>query len=187
MDRAVPSVKEGVDVSSLSDHALVDAALQGDAQARAEIFHRHWRLVWRRAYLVTGRHAAADDITQDTFERAFRRLSSYDRDNAPLAAWLQRIAVNRAIDLLRSERRLTALEAAAEVGAWDEEPTHDPALRSALAGLDADRRAVLVLRFWLDLSGPEIAEALDLPLGTVHSRLARGLQELRAVLGEETP
>ena len=55
-------------------------------------------------------------------------------------------------------------------------------IRSALASLDADQRAVVALRFWLDLSGPEIAHALDIPLGTVHSRLARALDVLRTTI-----
>ena len=55
-------------------------------------------------------------------------------------------------------------------------------MRAALAALDADQRAVVALRFWLDLSGPEIAAALDIPLGTVHSRLARALDALRTTM-----
>jgi RNA polymerase sigma-70 factor (ECF subfamily) len=172
-----------VDVSTLSDEDLVRAAAAGGADARGELFHRHWRAVWKRAYLVTGRPEAADDVTQDAFERAFRSLGTFER-GAPFAPWIQRIAINRAIDLLRAERRLAPLEAAPDRGEWDALPGGDRELQAAVAGLPAERRAVVILRFWADLRGPEIAELLDLPVGTVHSRLSRALDDLRSELEE---
>lgn len=162
----------------------MDAAATGRVDARGELFRRYWRDVWNRAYTVTGRREAADDVTQDTFERAFRYLASFDR-RSPFGPWIQRIAVNRAIDLLRDERRLAPLEAAPEQGAWDAEPGGDRRLQAAVAELLPERRAVLILRYWMDLSGPEIAELLELPIGTVHSRISRALDDLRGVMGEE--
>ncbi|WP_217924602.1 RNA polymerase sigma factor [Miltoncostaea oceani] len=169
-------------MDALSDPGLVAAALDGDAEARGALFTRHWRMVWRRAYTVTGRQDLADDVTQDTFERAFRHLATFDRERASFGAWIARIAVNRSIDLLRAERRTLPIDAALEVGAWDAEPGGDRALQAALARVDVDRRSVLVLRYWLDLSGAEIAETLGVPIGTVNSRMSRGLSELRALL-----
>lgn len=185
MDSRVRPVKECVDVDLLDDPDLVLAALGGDAAARGELFGRHWRMVWRRAYTVTGRQDLADDVTQDTFERAFRHLGTFDRERASFAAWIARIAVNRSIDLLRAERRTLPIDAALEVGVWDAEPGGDRALQAAVARLDIDRRSVLVLRYWLDLSAAEIAETLGIPVGTVNSRTSRALAELRVLLDGE--
>ncbi|MGD9570690.1 MAG: RNA polymerase sigma factor [Thermoleophilia bacterium] len=163
---------------------LVADAVSGAPTAREALFRRHWRLVWRRAYAVTGRVDLADDVTQDTFERAFRSLGRFRREEGRFEAWISRIAVNRAIDILRSEQRTVPLDTVADVPWWDVEPGGDRALQAAVAQLDPDRRAVLVLRFWLDLDPPEIAAALGVPVGTVHSRTHRALADLRALLGE---
>src|ERR671928_107876 len=88
-----------------SDAKLVELARKGSRDAAGELFSRHWRDAWRAAYAVTGRRAMADDVAQDAFERAFAALSRFDA-RRPFAPWLHRIVVNRALDLLRSERRL---------------------------------------------------------------------------------
>ncbi len=162
-----------------ADRELVAAALAGGREAREELVRRHWREVWRRAYLLTGRGHVADDVTQDAFERAFRALHRYD-GRAPFGAWIGRIGTNRALDVLREERRLRPLEEAIEE--WVEAPGSDPAVAAAVARLSPERRAVVVLRFWVDLTGPEIAEVLGIATGTVHSRLFRGLADLREAL-----
>lgn len=174
-----------MDLSGTADSALVASALAGHGAAAEDLFRRHWPEAWRRAYAVTGRNEAADDVAQDAIVHALSRLADLD-DGARFGAWLSAIVTRRAIDLLRRERRLVDLDAAGEPavewdGAGDEE-----GLRPAVAGLDPDRRAVVVMRYWLDMTPPEIAEALDVPLGTVHSRLARALADLRAALAEGT-
>ena len=122
----------------------------------------------------------ADDVAQDAFERAFAALGRFDRGR-PFAPWLHRIVVNRALDLLRRERRLVGLDRPEllESPARDV-PAEDRALMDAIAGLSEPRRVAVMLRFGLGYSPGEIAELLDLPLGTVHSRLARGLADLRS-------
>jgi RNA polymerase sigma-70 factor (ECF subfamily) len=94
---------------------------------------------------------------------------------------LHRIVVNRALDLLRAERGTVGLERVGPVAA-PERATADPELAAAIARLDADRRAVVALRYGLDYSLAQIAEVLSLPLGTVQSRLHRALAELRSLL-----
>ncbi len=122
----------------------------------------------------------ADDIAQDAFERAFAALSRFDRAR-PFAPWLHRIVVNRSLDLLRSERRLVGLESVAEMTAPDlrASAAGDRALLETVATLSPQRRVVVVLRYGLGYSPQEIAGILDLPAGTVHSRLARALEDLR--------
>src|SRR5262249_33420635 len=114
---------------------------------------------------------------QDAFLRAASALHRFDRSR-PVEPWLVRIAVNRAIDLLRARRRLVSEDLATEPFALDA-PFPDEELRAALRGLGPERRAVIALHYWLDYTTPEIAEILDVPLGTVNSRLARALRDLR--------
>ena len=88
-----------------SDGELVGRAHRGSRDAAAMLFERHWGGAWRLARTVSGRRDMADDIVQDAFERAFAALGRFDQSR-PFAPWLHRIVINRALDLLRSERRL---------------------------------------------------------------------------------
>jgi RNA polymerase sigma-70 factor, ECF subfamily len=161
-----------------SDAKLVELARRGSREAAGELFSRHWPGAWRAAYAVTGRRAMADDVAQDAFERAFAALSRFD-ERRPFAPWLHRIVVNRSLDLLRSERRLVG-DAELERLEWRDLGSGDDELLSAVAGLSLQRRIVVVLRYGLGYSPLAIAELLDVPTGTVNSRLARALEDLRA-------
>ena len=171
-----------IGMAKRTNEQLAAEALAGSKEAASELFRRHWASSWRAAYAITASRAAADDAAQDAFQRAFRALPSFD-GNRSFAAWLHRIVVNRALDLVRSERRLGALEDS-------DEPAADPfvdgmrdhELFAALAALEPERRAIVALRYWLDYSPAEIAELLVLPVGTVSSRLSRTLQQLRLQL-----
>jgi RNA polymerase sigma-70 factor (ECF subfamily) len=162
-----------------SDAKLVRHARSGSRDAAAELFSRHWPGAWRAAYAVTGRRDMADDIAQDAFERAFAALSRFD-ERRPFAPWLHRIVVNRALDLLRSERRLVGDEGIYEAAEWDEPRLADQDLLAAIARLSFQRRVVVVLRYGLGYPPASIAKLLGIPTGTVHSRLARALDQLRS-------
>ena len=166
----------------MDDSQLVAKARNGSRQAARELVLRHWPTIWRAVYGMTGRPALAEDIAQETFARAFGALHRFDADR-PLGPWLRRIAVNRTIDELRRERRLELVDPETPGTAY-EEALPDEATIEAVRALDPDRRAVVVLRFWLDWSFEQIADALDVPLGTVSSRLTRALAELRDEGGE---
>ena len=159
---------------------LINAARLGSPDAQADLFAAHWREAWRTARAICGDDHRAEDIAQDALIKALGALDSYDR-RRPFGAWLRRIVVNHALNALRRDRRLTGLDDAATVaaqgkGAWE------PGLAAAVRALPADRRVVVTLRYGLDLTPPEIADAMDLPVGTVHSRLARALGDLRQSL-----
>jgi RNA polymerase sigma-70 factor (ECF subfamily) len=161
----------------MDDRDLVRAARRGDREAAAALLRRHWPAAWRAAYGVTGRRAVADDVAADAFERAFASLGRFD-ERRPFRPWLHRIVVNRALDVLRTERRVVAeieFECAAEADDGDR------ALLEAVAALSPQRRAVVILRYGVGMPPDEIAAVLDLPVGTVHSRLARALDQLREV------
>jgi RNA polymerase sigma-70 factor (ECF subfamily) len=162
-----------------TDGELVSAARAGSREAAAELFERHWPAAWRAAYAITGRRAMADDVAQDAFERAFAALSRFDR-RRPFAPWLHRIVVNRSLDLLRSERRLVGGEVGE--GEWHDSESGDRALLEAVASLPLQRRVVVVLRYGIGFAPAAIASILGVPEGTVHSRLARALEQLREEL-----
>jgi RNA polymerase sigma-70 factor, ECF subfamily len=165
------------------DAALVRAAARGEEAALAELFRRHWRRAHQAAWLVLHDAQAAEDVAQEAFLAAFGRLESFDR-RRPFAPWLHRIVVNRAIDLARSRAARREVDpaplalAAAPAGG-----RHD--VVAALARLEPDHRAVVVLRHLLGYTPTEIARMLDLPRGTVNSRLRRALDALAGLLGED--
>ena len=162
------------------DSVLVAEARRGSREAADELFSRHWRAAWRTARAITNDAAAAEDVTQDAFERAFRALDRFD-GRRPFGAWLHRIVVNRALNLVRDERRTVPLEAIAEPAAADPDGLDHELLR-IVATLPAERRVVVILRYGLGHPVAEIAELVGVPVGTVQSRLARALAELRAQL-----
>ena len=167
-------------VDPRSDAQLVDQARSGSRDAAGVLFDRHWPGAWRLAVAVTGRRDMADDVAQDAFERAFAALHRFDASR-PFGPWLHRIVVNRSLDLLRRERRLVGLDSAGEMIAEDrsEAAAGDRALLTAVARLNPQRRVVIVLRYGIGYAPAEIAALLELPVGTVHSRLARALDDLR--------
>ena len=136
----------------------------------------HWPRAFRAAYLVTHDAAAAEDIAQESLLAAIRALDRFDR-RRPFGPWLHRIAVNRAIDWTRARALRGEVELLDIVPAPPERPADDDTL-TALARLSPEHRAVIVMRYLLEFTPGEIADALDLPRGTVNSRLRRGLDAL---------
>ncbi len=167
----------------------VDRDVDRVAQARtrsedfAAVFREHWPTAWRAAFAITGSRAMADDIAQDAFEKALTSRPQMD-DEASFGGWVRRVATNRAIDVMRRERRLEALDPDQAIE-WADHPIADPRLMAAVAAMTPDRRIPLVMRFWLEFTPTEIAESLGIPLGTVASRLRRGMDQLRDQLGDD--
>jgi RNA polymerase sigma-70 factor, ECF subfamily len=160
------------------ERAWVRGAQAGSASDFEALFRAHWDHALRAAYLVVHDAAAAEDIAQEAFLAAVRNLDRFDR-RRPFGPWLHRIVVNRAIDAARA-RALRAETALAEtVAAPEDAASLDQNVLRALAALPPEQRAVVVLRYLLDYTPGEIAELLDLPRGTVNSRLRRGLDAMR--------
>jgi RNA polymerase sigma-70 factor (ECF subfamily) len=173
----------------------VRAAQSGSPLAIDELFRAHWPAAHRAAYLVVHDSAAAEDIAQEAFVAAIRALDRFDR-RRPFGPWLHRIVVNRAIDHARSRalRREVGAELVAEAAAEAAGPASEGGggggaafsdeTMAALAALPPEQRGLVVLRHLLEYTPGEIARMLDLPRGTVNSRLRRGLDELSRTLGE---
>jgi RNA polymerase sigma-70 factor (ECF subfamily) len=177
--------------------ALVRAARAGSSEAMEALFRAHWPRAYRAAFLVAHDAAGAEDIAQEALIAAIRALHSFDRSR-PFGPWLHRIVVNRAIDYTRARslRREVAIGEPAgfgpgEVRAAIDQPRGEGAelsddLVRALARLSPEHRAVVVLRYVLEYTPGEIARQLELPRGTVNSRLRRALDRLRLEF-EEAP
>jgi RNA polymerase sigma-70 factor (ECF subfamily) len=161
---------------------------RGSAEALEELFRLEWPRAYRAAYLVVHDAAAADDIAQEAFLAAVRAIDGFDR-RRPFGPWMHRIVVNRAIDVSRARSLRREVDAAAADSA--EAPPDPPAtplsndVVAALRQLSPEHRAVVALRFLFDYTPGEIARALDMPRGTVNSRLRRALDRLGEVLEVE--
>jgi RNA polymerase sigma-70 factor (ECF subfamily) len=171
---------------------LVARAQRGDRSAFAELVSRHYDGVIRVVYRLCGDADLAQDAAQAAFIQAWTHLPGY-QPRAPLRNWLYRIAVNAALQILRPLPPV-AWEAVEELQLVDPQPSPEAALlreeraalvQKAVMVLPPASRAVLVLREFEGLSYQEIASALDIPLGTVMSRLNYARVLLRELLARQ--
>ena len=176
--------------SSPETDALIARCLQGDQAAWEQVVRQHWRKVFNVAYKFVGRHDEAEDLTQDIFLKIFKALHTFDR-RANFQTWLVSISRNLCIDHYRSvrkERETMAREVDAstlapvsrERGPYGEleQIGLRQLIRRALAELPPALREAVMLRDLQEFSYQEIATRLDLPEGTVKSRINRGRIEL---------
>jgi RNA polymerase sigma-70 factor (ECF subfamily) len=176
----------------LSDEQLLSAVLAGEMDALAALVARHQGpLTGYLDRLVGPDWALAQDLAQETFLRVLRQHT--DRSSRPFKSWLYAIATNLARDHFKSSavRRALPLDERIEeyLPDWAAGPEEQMLaaerggeVAAALACLSAEYRATLVLRFYNELSLQEIATTLEVPLGTVKSRLSVGLRRLREAL-----
>ena len=172
--------------TAVNEAELVSRAKNGDRNAFGELVCIHAQGVRNVIYRMCGDAQIAEDAAQETFIQAWLHLASY-RPHVPLRGWLYRIALNAATDMLRKERRILPgpLEdldlpdsgLGPEVRFFQDERA--ALIRKAVLSLPDACRAVLVLREYEGLSYQEIAEALDIPPGTVMSRLNYARKLLR--------
>jgi len=187
-----------VDYSTLSDEALLVLIAHQRDNALHELYSRYHRLVFSLALNVVGEPAAAEEITLDVFTRVWTRADSYQPDRAQVSTWLTRIARNHAIDTLRrrqariesrtvgwAEAALEALPAAADPAETAHLAMQQHRVQAAVGQLPVDQKEVLALAYFKGYTHSQIAEALDLPLGTVKTRIRSALQKLRQLLADE--
>ncbi|MFN8108331.1 MAG: RNA polymerase sigma factor [Thermoleophilia bacterium] len=159
---------------------LVRQARAGSDAAGATLFDLAWPDALRMARGVLGFTAFAEDVAQEAIISAFAQLPRFD-GRRPFLVWLRRIVLNRARNSLRDNRRLVGLDPDTVAPPVDP-PSGSGALWRAVAGLPPERREVVALRFALGLSLQEIAEVMEVPLGTAKSRLSRAMTDLRGAL-----
>lgn len=165
-------------VQAVSETELIHQAQQGDRNAFSELVHAHARGVFNAVYRMCGDALIAEDAAQETFIRAWQNLSSY-RTGMPLRNWLYRIAFNAGLDMLRKEKRILP-DDIENMPLTDGRPSPESLVaqnerttmvQKAILSLPDASRAVLVLREYEGLSYQEISSTLDIPVGTVMSRL----------------
>ena len=168
-----------------NERRLIREAQRGSREALAALYEAHWERAHRAAYLVVHDAGAAEDIAQDAFLAAVDALDRFDR-RRPFGPWLHRIVINRAIDWGRREALRRSAGDPEELRlATAPAETIGGELIPALAQLPPEQRAVVVLRHLLEYTPGEIARMLELPRGTVNSRLRRGLDQLRDLIEVE--
>jgi RNA polymerase sigma-70 factor (ECF subfamily) len=171
--------------SGPTDVELVERFRDGDQGAFAALMERHERRVFNLAYRMLGAREDAREATQETFLSCFRHLERFRGDSA-FSTWLHRIAVNASYDLLRKRQPVTSLDSDRPPPL--PEPDHSDAVAAAadvqraLLQVPEEFRAVLVMHDVQDLALQDIAEALEIPVGTVKSRLHRGRVSLGRAL-----
>lgn len=174
----------------LTSDRLIERCLGGDQDAWEAIVRLNWRKVFNVAYKFVGRHEEAEDLTQDIFLKIFRSLETFDR-RANFQTWLISVSRNLCIDYYRSVRKerqtIDRQVTAEEVGpvshdagplAALEQRDLAALLRRALQTLPESLRTAVMMRDIQELSYQEIAGRLNLPEGTVKSRINRGRREL---------
>jgi RNA polymerase sigma-70 factor (ECF subfamily) len=180
--------KTGAIVESMSDAALVELVLNGDQEVFAVLVERYKDAVQNLAYRMLGNATEAEDITQETFVRAYTQLGTY-KPVHKFSTWLLSIASHLAIDLLRRRRFLALpledvpfLEWIVDVGVSPEQSAlqgeQQDEIQQYLQMLPGKYRAVIVLRYWHDFSYEEIAQALNLTQPLVKARLHRARELL---------
>lgn len=164
---------------------LIEGCRRGDRSAQQELYNRFAERIHRLTLRLTGNAQDAFDLTQDTFVRAFQRISSFD-GRSGIGTWLYRIATNEALQLFRKrgteQRHLKVLAEQRATATPKNQPTARQEVEDALARLSEPHRAILILKYQEGLSYDEIAEVLEIAPGTVASRMNRARAELRAIL-----
>jgi len=178
--------------TATEDCEAVRRMVDGDAAGLTALYDRHGRLVYSLALRIVRDPGDAEDVTQDVFVQAWRQADRFDTERGSVAAWLLTVARARAIDLVR-RRRVRPQPAVDPVvsEASDDSPRQDVQLeskerartiRAALDSLPLAQRLMIELAFFDGLTHTEIAEQLEVPLGTVKTRVRQGLARLRDTL-----
>ena len=179
--------------STTSDRQVIDAVLAGNPEAFRVLVERESHAVIGVCGRILGDRVEAEDVAQDAFTQAYQALATF-RGDGPFGAWLRRIAIRVAVARLATRRDVIRLDAEAidpraamlrspddpEARALDVE--YRAAILDAVATLPMSQREVILLRFYGDLSVQEIASVTRHPIGTVKSRLSRGVASLREQL-----
>lgn len=180
--------KAGAAVESMSDAEIVELVVSGDQDVFAVLVERYKDAVQNLAYRMLGNTTEAEDVTQETFVRAFTQLGTY-KPVHKFSTWLLSIASHLAIDQLRRRRFLALplddvpfLEWLPDVGVGPEQSAlqgeQQDEIQQYLQMLPGKYRAVIVLRYWYDFSYEEISQALKLTPALVKARLHRARELL---------
>ena len=195
-DGELETPDHGVTDIDIPDGALLARAAAGDLDAFNVIVERYQRAVYHASWGILRDQMHAEDVTQDTFIRAWNAIESFQGDNA--RPWLLRIATNRSLDLIRQRTRQATgsldEQVAEQEPRWStlsppevperEAEKHELSdrLEKAIAVLPEDQRVAIVLADVMGYDYSEIAELTEAAIGTIKSRISRGRTRLRSIL-----
>jgi RNA polymerase sigma factor (sigma-70 family) len=187
--------KDAESSNDLSDEALLNAIANGAVWAMESLYQRYSRILYSLAYRLVADHQVAEDLLQDAFLAIWRRSTSYSPQTGAARSWLISILHHRAIDHLRRVRRRSTLqeapleeleldEATAFPDVWEDvwRSVKSSQVRAALMKIPAEQRLVIELAYFQGWTHTEIAEGVQIPLGTVKARLRLGLIHLKHAL-----
>lgn len=175
---------------------LIALAKEGDMEAFESLVRKYQRSIYYLCHRMSGAHQSADDISQETFIKAYFSLFTF-KDGMNFFTWLRKIAVNNNLNYLKTNKREELLGEKENVipdnaSSTNQELPQDKLQRNrleqkfkeALNALPVDQRVIFVLRFYENLSYKEISQTLNMPNGTVMSRLNRARKKLKALMAD---
>jgi len=170
---------------------IIIRAQNGDREAFAILFEQYKNLVYKTAYLMLGESTEAEDALQEIFVQIYKSLSGFDPGKAAFTTWLYRVTFNYCLNHRRKKRPITLPLEDISPALRSEFPgaqlAEEEILQQAIGKLTDKQRAVVILRYFWDLPYAEIAQVLDVPLGTVKSRIDLALKTLRkGIEGQES-
>ena len=178
------------------DQMLIAKAKRGDSQAFEALVRKYQKPIYYLCHRMTGAHQLADDLSQDTFIKAYTSLQSFN-EGMNFFSWIRRIAVNSAINFLRKRKREKPLgDSDMRVTDIPDAPPQEmpqdtlqkkqmeKKFKEALSELPDDQRVIFVLKVYENQSYEQIASMLKIPHGTVMSRLSRARQKLKAEMSD---
>jgi len=181
---------------NVDDHRLISSCLEGDTAAFGVLVTRYQDRLYNTVYRLVANAEDARDVVQETFLSAYQSLAAFKGDSL-FFTWLYRIAINNAISMKRKQRAVLRLTSGLETGAVAEPADRSEAtqpgramemaederrVHRALNRLSAEHRTVLVLKDMEGRKYEEMAEILEVPIGTIRSRLHRARMEMRDIL-----
>ncbi len=175
----------------LADEELMPLVNNGEPKAFATLYDRHSRAAYCLAYRMMGEKQAAEDLAQEAFIKVWRRAGSYRAQKASVRTWILSIVHNRGIDQLRSHASRRRTQEKIEASAASSQPseafaetwrnTQAEQVREALSTLPKEQLKILELAYFSGYTHVQIAELLNVPLGTVKGRMRLGLQKMRGL------
>ena len=182
----------GASRTAADDQVAIERMARGDQHALGDLYDRHGRLIYSLALRVLRDQGDAEDVVQEVFLQAWREAARFDLTRGNVVAWLVMVTRSRAIDRLRRRQARPQLAAKSEPdGRVDDSPRADVQMewqsratevRRALETLPLLQRVAVELAFFDGLTHAEIAEQLEVPLGTVKTRVRQGLLKMRDCL-----
>lgn len=181
----------------VDEHDLMARAQHGDVPAYEQLVRQYEQLAFRVAFLITHDEHEAADAAQDAFLRAYHALRSFQLGQ-PFRPWLLRIVTNTALNRIQAAQRRDRMnerytrQVIVENGHLSIEGLtvkreQQQRLIAAVGQLQPDQQALIALRYFLEMPEAEVAAALNIPRGTVKSRLHRTLAKLRAIIQRDYP